>query len=105
MTRNFSIASFVLGTAIVVAPILLAAPAAAQEFDRLEGWLAPSVHYPVAGSFLTLRLTGATEESDLAGYSALARKKVMPALSEEAIPVVRASAARAQVNQGSVDGR
>jgi len=49
----------------------------------------------------------ARKAEELAPYieAALARKKVMPALPEAAIPVVRASAARAQVNQGSVDGR
>jgi hypothetical protein len=75
MKRNISIASFVLGAAIVAAPLFLATPAAAQEFSRLEGWLAPSVSYPVGATFLTLRLTGATEERDLARYSALARQK------------------------------
>ena len=34
--------------------------------------------------------------------AALARKRVMPALADAEIPVVRASAARAQVNQGTV---
>lgn len=75
MKYSHRFASILLGTAIVAAPLVLAAPAAAQEFTRLEGWLAPSVSYPVGGSFLTLRLTGATAESELASYSALARKK------------------------------
>ena len=34
--------------------------------------------------------------------AAMARKRVMPALADSEIPVVRASAARAQVNQGTV---
>lgn len=75
MKFPFRITASVLGAAIVAASLALAAPAAAQEFTRLEGWLAPSVSYPVGGSFLTLRLTGATAESELAAYSALARKK------------------------------
>jgi hypothetical protein len=75
MKGNIRIAAFVLGAAIVAAPLVLAAPAAAQEFTRIEGWLAPSVNYPVSGSFLTLRLTGTTGETELASYSALARKK------------------------------
>lgn len=49
----------------------------------------------------------ARKAEELAPYvrAALARKRVMPALQDDAIPVVRASAARAQVNQGAVDGR
>jgi hypothetical protein len=75
MNGTSRFASFVLGAAIVAVPLALAAPVAGQEFTRIEGWLAPSVNYPESGSFLTLRLTGATAESELASYSALARKK------------------------------
>jgi len=47
----------------------------------------------------------ARKAEELAPYieAALARKQRMPALDDDAIPVVRASVARAQVNQGSVD--
>lgn len=75
MKRNIPVASFVLGAAIVAMPLLAPASAEAQEFTRLEGWLAPSVNYPVGATFLTLNLTGATEESDLVHYSVVARKK------------------------------
>jgi alkanesulfonate monooxygenase SsuD/methylene tetrahydromethanopterin reductase-like flavin-dependent oxidoreductase (luciferase family) len=46
----------------------------------------------------------ARKAEELAPYieAALARKLVMPALEDDEIPVVRASAARAQVNRGSV---
>ncbi len=47
----------------------------------------------------------ASKAEELAPYveAALERKKRMPALEDDEIPVVRASVARAQVNQGTVD--